>query len=63
MYDFWDSLDNRTTGQQVSSITEVISAIFKNGDKKDIQTIKPFHFLNLDNKIYTTIIKNGMQKP
>ena len=58
----FDSCDNRdTTG--VSSRTGVISAIYKKSNKKDTVSQRPISLLNLDYKIYTSVLKNRMQKP
>ena len=42
----------------VSSRREIISVIYKKGDKKDNADYKPISLLNLDYKIYTKIFKN-----
>ena len=49
-------------GTMKSSRTVVISVIYKKVEKKDIANYRPASFLNLDYKIYTTILKNCMQK-
>ena len=46
----------------VAARTEIISAIYKKCDKKDIESYRPTSFLNLDYKIYTTTLKNWIKK-
>ena len=41
----------------VTSRTGIISAIYKKGDKRDIENYRTISFLNLYHKIYTTILK------
>ena len=56
---FWDKL--ATMG--VSSRTGVKYVIYKKADKRDIAKCRPLLLLNLDYKIYTSLLKNNMQKP
>ena len=52
VYDSWKQLD--IIG--ISSRTGIISVIYKKGDKKDMSNYRPISLLNLDYKIYTTIL-------
>lgn len=58
VYNSWNELGIRGS----SSRTGIISVIYKKGDKKDIENYRPTSPLNLDYKIYTTILKNRIQK-
>ena len=53
VYDSWVKLGTIS----VTSRTEIISATYKKGDKRDIENYRPTSFLNLYYKIYTTILK------
>ena len=54
VYNSWGKLG--TIG--VTSRTGIISAIYKRGDKIDVQNYRLISFLNLDNKTYTKILRN-----
>ena len=58
VHDSWGNLDP----VDVSSGTGIISAIHKKRNKKYITHWKPISLLNFDYKVYTTILKNRMQK-
>ena len=53
VYDSWGKLGTIS----VPSTTEIISATYEKGDKRDIENYRPTSFLNLYNKIYATILK------
>ena len=53
VYESWGKLGTIS----VTSRTGIISAIYKKGDKKNIENYRPTSFLNLYYKIYTTILK------
>ena len=53
VYDSWGKLGTIS----VTSRTRIISAIYKKGDKRDIDNYRPISFLKLYYKIYTTILK------
>ena len=59
VFDFSDKLNT----MRVGSRTRVISAIYKKGDKKCNVNYRPISLLNLDGKIYTSILKTRMQQP
>ena len=61
LHNSWEK--NNTIG--ASSRTEIIChipVIYNKGNKKK-KDLKPVSLLNLDFKIYTTILENRMQKP
>ena len=57
VYNSWKQIG--TIG--ISSRTGIISVTYKKGDKKDMANYRPISLLNLDYKIFTTILKNRMQ--
>ena len=57
VYNSWKQIG--TIG--ISSRTGIISVIYKKGNKKDMANCRPISLLNLDYKIFTTILKNRMQ--
>ena len=59
VFDFSHKLNT----MRVGSRTRVISAIYKKGDKKCNVNYRPISLLNLDCKIYTSILKTRMQQP
>ena len=58
-FDSWDKLDI----MGISSRAEVISFIYKQSDKEYTANDRSNLLLNLDYKIYTSILKKCMQKP
>ena len=52
-YDSWGKLGTIS----VTSRTGIISAIYKKGDKRNVENYRPILFLNLYYKIYTKILK------
>ena len=53
VFDSWVKLGTKI----VISRTGIISAIYKKGDKRDIENYRPIVFLNLNYKIYTKTLK------
>ena len=53
VYDSWIKLGTTS----VTFRTGIISAIYKKGGKRDIESYRPISFLNLYYKIYTIILK------
>ena len=57
VYDSWGKLGTIS----VTSRTRIISAIYKKGDKRDLENYRPISFLNLYYKIYNTILKGYLR--
>ena len=54
VYDFWGKLGTIS----VTSMTEIISAMYKKCDQRNIEKCRSISFLNLYYKIYNTIFKD-----